>query len=173
MSNPYIGEIRLFAGTFAPNGWLFCAGQVLPISEYDTLFNLIGTTYGGDGQETFALPNLASRVPLHMGTSGGLTYQIGETGGVESVALDATHLPVHSHALNASTASASAAFNASTGLPGNTGGSNLYALMGSNGNMAANALGSSQGGTNAHENMAPYLGIHFIISMYGIYPSLT
>src|ERR1041385_126386 len=107
MGEPYIGEIRMFAGNFAPNGWMFCEGQILPISENDTLFNLIGTTYGGDGQETFALPNLASRVPIHAGTGpDGVTYQLAEMAGTETVTLSTQQIPGHSHALTGSTASA-------------------------------------------------------------------
>ena len=89
MSQPYIGEIRIFAGNFAPNGWLFCDGSLLPISEYETLFNLIGTTYGGDGQSTFALPDLRSRTPVHQGTnlSNGISYVMGQKSGVETVTL--------------------------------------------------------------------------------------
>src|SRR3954454_15017263 len=98
MGQPYVGEIRMFGGNFAPNGWMFCNGQPLPISENDVLFQLIGTTYGGDGQETFNLPDLRARVPMHMGTGGGSTYQIGETGGVESVTLTTQQIPLHNHA---------------------------------------------------------------------------
>src|SRR5213075_1772476 len=96
MGQPFVGEIRIFAGNFAPNGWMLCDGQLLPISEYETLFNLIGTTYGGDGQATFALPNLQGRLPIHMGT-GISTYQIGESGGVESVTLTTNQIPIHTH----------------------------------------------------------------------------
>src|SRR5262249_46700752 len=114
MGSPYVGEIRMFAGNFAPNGWMFCEGQILPISENETLFNLIGTTYGGDGQSTFALPNLASRVPVHMGTGGGQTVIIGESGGVETVTLTTSQIPAHSHV---PTANAAAGNNANpTGL---------------------------------------------------------
>src|SRR6185295_13160222 len=104
MAQPYVGEIRLFAGNFPPVGWMFCDGQSLPISENETLFQLIGTTYGGDGESTFALPNLQSRVPVHMGTgSSGTSYQIGEQAGVESVTLTTQQIPSHSHAFLAST----------------------------------------------------------------------
>src|SRR3954463_16616136 len=100
MASPYVGEIRMFAGNFAPAGWMFCWGQLIPISENDALFTLIGTTYGGDGQETFALPTLESRVPIHSGTgSSGTTYQLGESGWVETVTLTANQIPVHNHAL--------------------------------------------------------------------------
>src|SRR5579862_3000625 len=98
MSQPYVGEIRMFAGNFAPSGWMFCEGQLLPISEYETLFNLIGTTYGGDGQSTFALPDLRGRMPNHMGLGSGLsTYILAQTGGVETVTLTTNQIPIHSH----------------------------------------------------------------------------
>src|ERR1700692_4652222 len=101
MAQPYVGECRIFAGNFAPAGWMFCEGQLLPISDYETLFNLIGTTYGGDGQSTFALPNLAARAPLHMGSNGTSTYTIGVNGGVSSVTLTTNQLPSHYHSLTA------------------------------------------------------------------------
>ena len=98
MPEPYVGEIRMFAGNFAPNGWMFCEGQTLPISENEVLFQLIGTTYGGDGEETFNLPNLASRVPIHMGTGpDGTTYQIGEMAGTEQETLTIQQIPIHTH----------------------------------------------------------------------------
>ena len=101
MSSPYVGEIRMFGGSFAPAGWAFCAGQLMPISENDTLFNLIGTTYGGDGQETFALPDLQGRIPIHAGQGPGISqnYQLGEKAGVESVTLTTQQIPIHTHAL--------------------------------------------------------------------------
>src|SRR5258706_5552963 len=99
MAQPYVGEIRMFAGNFAPAGWMFCEGQLLPISEYETLFNLIGTTYGGDGQSTFALPDLRGRIPLHMGNG----FILAETGGVETVTLTVSQIPAHNHAMLATT----------------------------------------------------------------------
>src|SRR5712671_793655 len=109
MSSPFVGEIRMFGGTFAPAGWAMCSGQLLPISQNETLFNLIGTTYGGDGQETFALPNLESAIPVHAGTlSGGGTYQLAQTGGVESVTLTTSTIPIHSHPMVCSTSSGAA-----------------------------------------------------------------
>src|SRR4029079_14853626 len=99
MPEPYVGEIRMFAGNFAPNGWMFCEGQALPISENEVLFQLIGTTYGGDGQETFNLPNLASRVPMHQGTFAGQTFTLGDQAGVESVTLSVQQMPNHTHSL--------------------------------------------------------------------------
>ena len=163
MSTPYIGEIRMFGGNFAPVGWLFCQGQILPIDQYDVLFNLIGTTYGGDGQSTFALPNLASRIPYHQGSG----YTLGQQGGVESVTLIGTQMPVHTHqpvaAAVATTPSPSGGYWAS------------YANMEYNSTapvtpMAPNAL-SPAGGNQPHDNMLPYLVINFIISLYGIYPT--
>lgn len=174
MAQPYVGEIRIFAGNFAPNGWLFCEGQLLPISEYETLFQLIGSTYGGDAQSTFALPDMRGRVPIHMGARpGGSTYQLAEAAGTEMVTLTMQTMPAHTHRLVASTNPASAASTAATGLYGNTGGSPLYGLYGgSPGPMRADAIGPA-GASQPHENMAPYLGLHFIISLYGIFPSPT
>src|SRR5213596_2138816 len=102
MAQPYVGEIRMFAGNFPPNGWMFCEGQLLPISEYETLFNLIGTTYGGDGQSTFALPDLRGRLPIHQGSG----FILAETGGVEEVTLTVPQIPVHNHPVLASTGAA-------------------------------------------------------------------
>src|SRR5215471_18916874 len=105
MSQPYLGEIRMFAGNFAPAGWMFCEGQLLPISEYESLFNLIGTTYGGDGQSTFGLPDLRGRVPLHFGNG----FTLAETGGVETVTLTVSQIPAHTHTMLASTGAATTA----------------------------------------------------------------
>ena len=165
MAQPYVGELRLFAGNFAPAGWAFCHGQLLPIPENETLFFLIGTTYGGDGQDTFALPDLRGRVPLHQG----LGYLLAETGGTESVTLTLTQVPAHSHALRASTA-------AGTGSgPGNsllaaTGSVNSYGSGNADQPMTAGAL-SSSGSSMPHGNMAPYLAVSYIISLFGIFPS--
>src|SRR5271168_3780724 len=102
MSNPFVGEVRLVGFNFAPQGWAFCNGAVLPISENDTLFNLIGTTYGGDGQSTFSLPDLRGRTPIHQGSSGASTYTIGALGGVEQVTVSINQYPTHTHAWLAS-----------------------------------------------------------------------
>jgi len=163
MSNPYIGEIRMFCGNFAPNGWLLCQGQLVSISDYDTLFNLIGTTYGGDGQDTFALPNLASRLPMHQGSG----FPLGAMGGAETVTLTTQQLPVHTHSANASSGSGNqtspnAQVWADWGSPG-------YAPTPDTA-MNPAAL-TPAGGNQPHDNMPPYLAINFIISMYGIYPS--
>ena len=182
MAGPYVGEIRMFAGNFAPQGWMLCQGQILPISEYETLFNLIGTTYGGDGQSTFALPNLASRIPLHMGTGAGSSYVIADTGGTETVTLTTNQLPSHTHVVIADAGS----------TPGsNTPGNNYLGLTnfptlpnpapvtyttftaGANQRGLANNTLTSQGGSQPHDNMVPYLALNFIISLFGVYPSPT
>ena len=169
MSSPYVGEIRLFAGSFAPAGWMTCEGQLLPISENDTLFNLIGTTYGGDGQTTFALPNLASRAPIHSGTGQGLqTYQIGETGGVEQVTLSTQQIPAHSHPMLGSSDPASAkgsSANVFARAP-----AEAYASEFTEAQLATNSV-SIIGGSQPHENMQPFLVITYIISLFGIFPT--
>lgn len=167
MAQPYIGEIRMFGGNFAPVGWEFCSGQLVPISEYETLFNLIGTTYGGDGESTFALPDLRGRVPMHMG--GGAT--LGQSGGVESVTLTVQQIPVHSHAEVASTSPGSA--NSPVGNVLGEGPSvNMLIEDVASSSMNAAAI-SSAGGSQPHENFQPYLCVSFIISMFGIFPSQT
>lgn len=168
MSSPYVGEIRMFAGNFAPAGWALCQGQLLPISENETLFNLIGTTYGGDGQSTFALPNLASRLPVHQGQS----FVIGEAGGVETVTLTTSQIPAHGHAPQA--------FNSAGNQSSPTNGvwaSSSPATQFSTENppsvqMAASVIGAT-GGSQPHDNMVPYLCINFIISLFGVFPSQT
>lgn len=171
MSQPYVGEIRMFGGNFPPAGWMFCDGQLLPISENDTLFNLIGTTYGGDGLSTFALPNLQSRIPIHQGTLAGNTYIIGETGGTEDVALSAQHIPNHTHPLLGSTANGSQASPKNNVLASSTG-TQPYAGFPVDTDMAPTSI-SPAGGSQPHSNMQPYLCVSFIISLFGIYPSQT
>ena len=172
MGQPYVGEIRMFAGNFAPNGWMFCEGQTLAISENDVLFNLIGTTYGGDGMETFNLPNLASRVPIHQGTGpDGTTYQMGEMAGTEQETLTVQQIPNHSHPLTAtgdtgsSTQPAGNVFAQDASLK-------MYRVQAQDTNMNAQAIGPS-GGSQPHENLQPFLCINFIISLFGIFPSQT
>jgi microcystin-dependent protein len=165
----YVGEIRMFAGNFAPAGWMFCEGQALPISENETLFQLIGTTYGGDGESTFNLPNLASRIPLHMGTGpDGTTYQIGEQAGTEQETLTMYQIPSHMHVQTASTNLSTAAYTSANGVLG--AGQKIYTGNGGGAPMAANAVGPT-GGNQPHDNMSPYLCINFIISLFGIFPS--
>ena len=176
MGQPFVGEIRMFGGNFAPAGWAMCNGQLMPISENDVLFSLIGTTYGGDGQSTFALPNLQSRVPNHMGTGGGASYVIGEAAGVETVTLTTQQIPSHNHPVQVSTqpgnASAPAAnVTLSTEAEGVAGRAPVYAAYtaANNTNLAAQTVALS-GGNQPHSNIQPVLAITFIISLYGIYP---
>ena len=165
MSDPYIGEIRMFGGTFAPAGWAFCDGQLIPISENDALFTLIGTTYGGDGQETFGLPDLQGRVPIHQGNG----FVLGQAAGVESVTLTTQQLPIHSHAWLASQNS-----GATTNPPANVlasvpGGGSVYILDQASVPLNPQSL-QPIGGSQPHENMQPFLVISFIISLFGIFP---
>ena len=167
MAQPYVGEIRIFAGNFAPAGWMFCEGQLLPISENETLFQLIGTTYGGDGQSTFALPDLRGRLPLHQGNG----FILAETGGAEQITLTVNQVPAHSHPLLGSGVS---------GVQASPSGSLLatstvitpYAPETANAAMAPTAIGVV-GGSQPHNNFQPYLCVDFIISLFGIFPSPT
>ena len=170
MGTPYVGEIRMFAGNFAPAGWAFCQGQTLPISENDVLFTLIGTTYGGDGETTFNLPNLSSRLPVHMGTGGGSSYIIGQAAGVESVTLTTSQIPAHSHppgclSTGGGQSEPTGGFWAQTSAA-------PYANVAPVTAMAADAVGST-GGSQPHDNMVPFLCINFIISLFGVFPSPT
>lgn len=172
MAQPYVGEIRMFAGNFAPAGWSFCDGQLMSIDENETLFQLIGTTYGGDGQSTFALPNLQSRIPIHFGTGpGGITRQLAETDGTETETLSIQQLPVHNHALIASMGAGTQ--NAPGGEILASGSSvSVYRPQAPNQPLAAQTI-STVGGSQPHENMVPFLCINFIISQFGIFPSPT
>lgn len=166
MGTPYVGEIRMFAGNFAPVGWAFCQGQILDIASNDVLFNLIGTTYGGDGQTTFALPNLASRVPVHVGPG----FAQGQSGGEESVTLSVSQIPAHSHVPlcnSAAGTNASPQNDVWAALD-----SNVYSDVAPTVTMAPAALGSA-GGSQPHDNMVPFLVINFIISLFGVFPSPT
>jgi len=166
MSSPFIGEIRMFAGNFAPVGWAFCNGALMDIAQNDALFNLIGTTYGGDGQTTFALPDLQSRIPIHVGPG----FALGQQAGVESVTLTTNQMPAHSHVAQA---------NSSAGTQsGPAGGVWAQSTLGQFSSaaptlpMAPAALGSS-GGSQPHDNMMPFLVVNFILSLFGIFPSQT
>ena len=173
MGQPFVGEIRMFGGNFAPNGWMLCEGQLLPISEFETLFQLIGTTYGGDGQETFALPNLSGRVPVHQGTGpGGFTFVIGEIAGTSQVTLTTSQIPQHNHALFATTGGQQQIPTSST-LPADStpANNNVYGPAGTGPTqLAANTIGVA-GGSQPHENMQPYLAVNFIIALFGLFPS--
>jgi microcystin-dependent protein len=171
MSQPYIGEIRMFGGNFAPLGWAFCNGQLMAISENDTLFNLIGTTYGGDGQQTFGLPDLQGRLPLHMGTATtGTTFTIGEKSGTETVTPTTQQIPAHTHVPVAQSG------NGNQQSPANgvwaASSLNEYSASAPNVSMNTSAI-ANDGGSQPHDNLMPYLAVSFIISLFGIYPSPT
>ncbi|SFS46466.1 phage tail protein [Sphingobacterium wenxiniae] len=186
MAQPYVGEIRIFAGNFAPEGWMFCEGQLLPIAEYETLFNLIGTTYGGDGQSSFALPDLRGRIPMHMGNG----FQLAETGGVEQVTLSVNQIPAHSH-LGSSVAHENVTAKLSAGAQGSQSGSSAAPATGypaivpgfkqygdvksadRSAKLFEDTYTQSRGGSQPHTNFQPYLCVNFIISLYGIFPSPT
>ena len=168
MAQPYVGEIRMFGGNFAPAGWMFCEGQLLAISENETLFQLIGTTYGGDGESTFALPDLRGRVPVHMGNG----IILAETGGAEQVTLTVNQTPAHSHPLAASTHAGSQISPAGNVLAASYAVTPYINDMPLGAPMNAAAAGPI-GGSQPHTNMQPYLCINFIISLFGIFPSPT
>jgi microcystin-dependent protein len=170
MAQPYVGEIRMFAGNFAPAGWMMCQGQLLPISENETLFQLIGTTYGGDGQSTFGLPNLAGRAPIHQGTGPGSSYTIGEAGGVESVTLTTQQIPSHTHPMLGS-ADPAANKGALNGMFGRAP-AEAYASEFTPVTLNSQAV-QAQGGSQPHNNMQPFLVIGYIISLFGLFPSPT
>lgn len=169
MAQPYVGEIRIFAGNFAPAGWMFCEGQLLPISENETLFQLIGTTYGGDGQSTFALPDLRGRIPIHQGNG----FILAETGGAEEITLTVSQIPAHSHPALASTATASSADPAGN-VPARVTVAGVFPYGTDNPltPLSPSAIGAV-GGSQPHTNFQPYLCVNFIISLFGIFPSPT
>jgi microcystin-dependent protein len=175
MSQPFVGEIRMFGGNFAPAGWALCPGQLIPISENETLFNLIGTTYGGDGESTFALPDLQSRVPIHQGTgSGGIgNYLLAQTGGVEQVVLAVQQMPVHNHVLIATNSGQTQIPTAMTIPAVATSTKDGIAVYGPPANLTTLNPSSitNTGGSLPHDNLQPYLVVNFIISLFGIFPS--
>jgi microcystin-dependent protein len=172
MSNPYIGEIRMFGGSFPPAGWAFCNGQLMAISENDALFTLIGTTYGGDGQQTFGIPDLQGRIPIHQGTLGGNTYTLGEKAGTEAVTLTTNQLPSHTHVPIANnTAGTLSSPGGATWSAAGTG-EQIYSQPPNPPAGTINALGIlPSGGSQPHDNMEPYLVVSFIISLFGVFPS--
>jgi microcystin-dependent protein len=159
----------MFAGNFAPSGWNFCDGSLLPIASYSTLFNLIGTTYGGDGQTTFALPNLLGRVPVHQGTGpNGNPYVIGQLGGVENVTLITQQMPIHNHLVAVSSTAGTSNTPVNSFFANWTGAQ--YSDQGPDTTMNAGAI-ENAGGNQPHDNMVPFQAVTFIISLFGIYPS--
>lgn len=174
MSEPFVGEIRMFAGNFAPRGWAFCDGQLLAVSQNDALFSLIGTIYGGDGQTTFGLPDMRGRIPIHAGTGPGLSpRQLGSKGGAESVTLTVNQMPGHSHEQRASTDLAKDA-GAQGKVPARTNPASLdiYDGIGPFTRLSSESM-TSTGGSRSHTNLQPFTCIHFIIALFGIYPSPT
>jgi microcystin-dependent protein len=166
MGSPFVGEIRLVGFNFAPQGWAFCNGAILPISQNDVLFSLIGTTYGGDGQSTFALPDLKGRVPIHQGAG----FVVGERSGVENITLLNSQMPVHNHLVMAAAgvgnqaSPAGGTFAASVARQYSGPPAALTTTM-------APASVASSGGNQPHDNMLPFLAVNYIISLFGIYPS--
>jgi microcystin-dependent protein len=172
MSQPYIGEIRMFGGNFAPAGWAFCDGSILSIAENEVLFQLIGTTYGGDGQSTFALPDLRGRLPVHQGTSPFGTYTLAQMGGVESVTLNTNQIPSHNHSAGCNSNPGNAANPAGAVPAQNTTALAYVATIPPQANMNAASIGNT-GGNQPHANLQPYLCVSFIISLFGIFPTPT
>jgi microcystin-dependent protein len=179
MSNPFVAEIRIFPFNFAPTGWAFCDGQILPLSQNTALFSLLGTTYGGDGKSNFALPNFQGSVPMHPGQGPGLSlHDLGETGGSDTVSLLESEIPAHSHGILAKTTpppavspapSPTAAFARSNGGTAYS----TYAPATSHlGAMAPETIGL-QGGDQPHNNLMPYLTLNFCIALQGVYPPRT
>jgi microcystin-dependent protein len=168
MSQPYVGEIRMFGGNFAPAGWAFCDGQLMAISDNPTLFNLIGTTYGGDGQSTFALPNLQSRVPMHAGNG----FTLAQAGGVETVTLTVQQIPAHSHAPQCDNTNNNSTTPQNNVWAGTTLLKHFLPTSPPGVAMNSGVMGTT-GGSQPHENMMPFLGINFIISLFGVFPSQT
>jgi microcystin-dependent protein len=167
VAQPYVGEIRIFAGNFPPSGWMFCEGQLLPISENETLFQLIGTTYGGDGQSTFGLPDLRGRIPIHQGNG----FTLAENGGAEEITLTVAQIPAHSHPMLAST-SPGTQNDPTNQVTAASPSIKLYIGDVPDSNLAPQAVGST-GGSQPHNNFEPYLCVDFIISLFGIFPSPT
>ena len=174
MSEPFVAEIRIFAGNFAPRGWAFCNGQLLPVAQNTALFSLIGTTYGGDGRTTTALPNLKGRAPMHPGRGPGLTSRrLGQKGGVESVTLTEAQMPTHAHTLRGTNDTGDqGSFTDGNVILGRSGGGTLYQTNTTQNLVSLNA-GTLQvsGGSQAQNNLQPYLAINFIIALVGLYPS--
>jgi len=170
MSEPFVGEIRMFAGNFAPRGWAFCDGQLLAISQNDALFSLFGTIYGGDGRVAFGLPDLRGRIPIHPGTGPGLsTRQLGQRGGLENTTLTLNQIPSHNHTMSATTGGSPAASPVGN-LPGQSSSMMYVSSQDRPANFANNLIGSSAG-SQPHTNLMPTLCVNFIVALSGIYPS--
>lgn len=172
MSEPFVGEIRMFAGSFAPRGWAFCDGQLLAVSQNDALFSLLGTIYGGDGRTTFGLPDMRGRIPIHAGSGPGLSpRRLGAKGGAESVTLTTNQLPNHTHSVRASSAAGTARSAANNYFAEDN--ANVYhaaPLSSSVVNLDSSSV-TSTGGSRSHTNLMPALCVNFIVALFGIYPS--
>jgi len=172
MAQPYVGEIRMFGGNFAPAGWAFCDGSQMSIAENEVLFQLIGTTYGGDGQETFNLPDLRGRVPIHQGTGpSGQTFIVAQAAGVETVTLTTSQIPIHNHAFIGTT-NPGGTTNPPTNVVAQNSGNTIYIEDQAFIPLAPQSL-LPDGGSQPHENMQPFLCVAFIISLFGLFPSQT
>jgi microcystin-dependent protein len=171
MSDPFVAEIRIFAGTFAPTGWAFCNGQLMPISQNTALFSLLGTTYGGDGKSTFGLPDLQGRAPMHPGQGPGLSLRdLGEADGQPAVTLLASELPLHSHTKVAQTTPATQFAPSNTSILARSVGGNAYVTPAAPNTTLAQAAIQPAGGSAPHNNMQPFLVLNFIIALQGIFP---
>lgn len=173
MSNPFLAEIRIFTGNFAPKGWAQCDGQLMPISQNTALFSLLGTTYGGDGKSNFALPNMQGNAPMQQGQGPGLSLRdLGENGGEQTVTLLTTEMPTHKHSVFGGLANDAANPGGNTWGSGQKGFGNVYtpSVQANNLNMSPNAL-SISGGSQPHNNMMPFLGLMFIIALQGVFPA--
>jgi len=173
MANPFLAEIRIFPFNFAPKGWAFCDGQILPLSQNTALFSLLGTTYGGDGKSNFALPNMQGNAPMHPGQGPGLSlHDLGETGGSDTVTLLESEMPAHSHGLTASDQEATDQSPINEMFAGGIGGINLYAAPASITQLAGGTL-TTAGGAQPHNNLMPYLTLNFCIALQGVFPPRT
>ena len=172
MSEPFTGEVRMFAGNFAPMGWALCDGQLLAVSQNNALFSLLGTIYGGDGRTTYGIPDLRGRIPIHAGSGPGLTTRrLGAKGGSETVTVSVNQLPAHSHNLFASSAAATTGTATDNVSAATT--ANAYATSLATSQTLNSAAVSQKGGSSSHTNLMPTLCVNFIIALYGIYPSRT
>lgn len=170
MSEPFVGEVRMFAGNFSPRGWAFCDGQLLAVSQNDALFSLLGTIYGGDGRTTFGLPDLRGRIPIHAGHGPGLSERrLGSKGGAENVTLTVNQLPSHHHVINAENTAATGN-SPQDALIGDSPSIDLFTESTPTENLSSQSI-TSVGGSRSHTNLMPFLCVHFIIALFGIYPS--
>ncbi len=171
MSDPFVGEIRMFAGNFAPRSYAFCDGQLLAVSQNDALFSLFGTIYGGDGRTTFGLPDMRGRIPIHAGSGPGLSpRRLGSKGGAENITLSVNQLPSHNHGTSLATVADGDAVDPQDNVPAYLDSGKLYSTGATDVNMASSAI-SGSGGSQPHSNLMPFLCVNFIVALFGAYPS--